>query len=103
MLFDSVCILICTLHKKLLDGPIRDSGTMTPVGKRGSSLWGTLEDKKPFRRPRSRYEDNIKTGLNRLLCGDWIQVAGRRVHWLHRVNKAPKRRVSYKDGKFVPH
>lgn len=102
MLFDSVCILICSLQRKLRDGPIRDSGTLTPVGKSRSYLWGTLEDKKPFRRPRSRYEDNIKTDLNRLLCGDWIQVAGRRVQWLDRVNKAPKRHVSYKEGKFVP-
>ena len=65
VLFDSVCILICTLYKKLLDGPVRDSGTVTPVGKCISSLWGALEDKKPFRKPRSRYEDNIKTGLNK--------------------------------------
>jgi hypothetical protein len=41
--------------------------------------------------------------INRLLCGDWIQVAGRRVQWLDRVNKAPKRHVSCKEGKFVPH
>ena len=40
--------------------------------------------------------------INRLLCGDWIQVAGRRVQWLDRVNKAPRRHVSYKEGKFVP-
>ena len=65
MLFTSVCILIFTLHKKLLDGPIRDSGTVTPVGKIRSSFWGTLEDKKPLRRPRIGYEHNIKTGLNK--------------------------------------
>jgi hypothetical protein len=43
-------------------------------------------------------EDDIKTELNRLLCGDWIQVARRRVQWLDRVNKATYRRIFLQGG-----
>ena len=35
------------------------------------------EGKRPFRRPRRRWEDNIKMGLQEVRCGgmDWIELA----------------------------
>jgi len=39
--------------------------------------WGKLEGKKPFGRPRRRWEDNFKTNLQEVGCGDidWIDLA----------------------------
>jgi hypothetical protein len=40
-------------------------------------LVGEPEGKKPLRRPRRRWEDNIKTDLQEIGCGvmDWIELA----------------------------
>ena len=40
-------------------------------------LAGKPEGKKPLRRPRHRWEDNIKTDLQevRVGCGDWMELA----------------------------
>jgi hypothetical protein len=44
-------------------------------------LMGKPEGKKPLGRPRRRWEDNIKIGLQALACGcmDWIELAKDRV------------------------
>jgi len=40
-------------------------------------LMGKPEEKRPLRRPRHRWEDNIKMDLQEVGCGDmdWIKVA----------------------------
>ena len=42
------------------------------------SLAGKLEGKKPFGRPRSRWENNIKMDLTEIVwkSSDWIDLAG---------------------------
>ena len=39
--------------------------------------WGNLREKRPLGRPRHRWEDNIKTDLQEVGCGDmdWIELA----------------------------
>jgi hypothetical protein len=39
--------------------------------------WGKPEGKKPFGRPRNRWEDNIKMDLQKVVCGgmNWIELA----------------------------
>jgi hypothetical protein len=40
------------------------------------TLAGKPEGKRPFRKPRHRWEDNIKTDLGRMAEGvDWINLA----------------------------
>jgi hypothetical protein len=40
-------------------------------------LVGRPEGKRPLRRPRCRWEDNIKMDLHEVVCGgmDWIELA----------------------------
>jgi hypothetical protein len=44
---------------------------------------GKPEEKRPLRRPRLRWEDNIKMGLQEVGCGsmDWIDPAQDRDIW----------------------
>ena len=46
-------------------------------------LVGTPEGKKPLRRPRRRWEDNIKMDLEELCCWgkNWIDLAQDRDRW----------------------
>ena len=46
-------------------------------------LVGKPEGKRPFGRPRRKWEDNIKTVLQRVGCGnmDWIELAQARERW----------------------
>jgi hypothetical protein len=58
-------------------------------------LVGRAEGKKPLRRPRRRWEDNIKldlreTGIDR---ANWIQLAQDRVQWRACVNTVMNPRV----------
>jgi len=47
------------------------------------ALVGKLEGKRPHRRPRCRWEDNIKMDLQVVGCGDmgWIDLAQDRDRW----------------------
>ena len=47
-------------------------------------LVGKPEGKEPLRRPRRRWEDNIKMDLKevRRCCGDWMELAQDRERWL---------------------
>jgi hypothetical protein len=49
---------------------------------------GKPEGKRPLRRPRRRWEDNIKMDLQEVRCGDrdWIEVAQDRDRWRALVN-----------------
>ena len=46
-------------------------------------LVGKPERKKPFRRPRRRWEDNIKVDLRKVGCdpGEWIDLPEDRGQW----------------------
>jgi len=53
---------------------------MGGVWRRGETyrvLMGKPEEKRPLRRPRQRWEDNIKIDLQEVGCGgmDWIELA----------------------------
>jgi len=52
-------------------------------------LVGKHEGKRPLGRPRIRWEDNIKMGLQEVGCGgkDWIEVAQVRDRWWTFVNE----------------
>jgi len=51
-------------------------------------LVGKPEGKRPLRRPRRRWEDNIKIDLQEVGCGgmDWIELADDRDRWRTLVN-----------------
>jgi len=56
---------------------------------------GKPEEKRPFRRPRRRWEDNIKMDLQEVGCGgmDWIKLAQDRDRWQALVNAVMNLRV----------
>ena len=56
---------------------------------------GKSEGKRPLRRHRPRWEDNIKMDLQEMGCGgmDWIELAQDRDRWRARVNAVMKVRV----------
>ena len=58
-------------------------------------LVGKPEGKRPFGRPRRRWEDNIKMDLQEVGCGgtDWIELAQDRHRWAALVNAAMNLRV----------
>jgi len=53
------------------------------------------EEKRPLRRPRHRWEDNIKMDLQEVGCGgmDWIELAQDRDSWWTLVNAVMNLRV----------
>ena len=53
------------------------------------------EDKRPFWRPRLRWEDNIKMDRKKVGCGgmDWIELAQDRDRWRALVNAVMNIRV----------
>ena len=59
------------------------------------ALVGKPEGKRPLRRPRSRWEDNIKVNLKEVGCGgmDWIELAQERDSWRALVNAVMNLRV----------
>jgi hypothetical protein len=58
-------------------------------------LVGRPEGKRPLRRPRRRWKDNIKMDLReiRIHGANWIQLAQDRVQWWAFVNTVKSRRV----------
>ena len=56
---------------------------------------GKPEVKKPFGRPRHRWEDNIKMDIQEVGCGgiDWIELARDRDRWRALVNAVMNLRV----------
>ena len=58
-------------------------------------LVGKAEGKRPFGRPRHKWEDNIKMDLQKVGCGgmDWIELAHDRDKWRALVNAIMNFRV----------
>jgi len=58
-------------------------------------LVGKPEGKRPLRRPRRRWEDNIKMDHQEVGCGgmDWIELAQDRDRWQALVNAVMNLRV----------
>ena len=66
-------------------------------------LVGKPEGKRPLRRPRRRWEDNIKKDLQEVGCGgtDWIELAHYRDRWRALVNAVMNLRVPQNAGNFL--
>ena len=65
---------------------MRWAGHIARMGERRGvcrDLVGKPEGKRPSGRPRSRWENNIKMGLQEVGggCGDWIELAQDRDRW----------------------
>ena len=58
-------------------------------------LVGKPEGKRPLGRPRRRWEDNIKMGLQEVGCGDmdWMELAQNRDRWRALVSAVMNFRV----------
>jgi hypothetical protein len=58
-------------------------------------LVGKLEEKRPFGRPRRRWEDNIKMDVQEVGvgCGDWMELAQDRDRWRALVSTVKNLRV----------
>ena len=63
-------------------------------------LVGKPEGKRPMRRPRSRWKDNIKTDLQEVggACGDWMELAEDRDRWRALVSTLMNLRVAKMQG-----
>ena len=77
---------------------MRWAGHVARMGEKRSVkrvLVGKPEGKRPFGRPRSRWEDNIKMDLQEVECGgvDWIELAQDRYRWRALVNAVMSLRV----------
>jgi hypothetical protein len=66
-------------------------------------LVGKLERKKPLRRPRRRWVDNIKIDIREIRWDgmDWIDLVQDRDQWRALVNTVMNLRVSKNAGKFL--
>jgi len=58
-------------------------------------LVGKPEGKRPLRRPRRRWEDNIKMNVQEVVCGsmDWIELDQDRDSWQTLTNAVMNLRV----------
>jgi len=66
-------------------------------------LVGKPERKRPLWRPRHRWEDNIKMGLQEVGggCGDWMELAQDRYRWRALVSTVMNLRVAKNAGNFL--
>jgi hypothetical protein len=61
------------------------------------------EGRRPFGRPRCRWEDNISVELREIRCEsvEWTHLAKDRNQWRSLVNRAMNLQVTQKAGKFL--
>jgi hypothetical protein len=66
-------------------------------------LGGIPEGKRSLGRPRHKWEDNMKMGLQEVGCGgmDWIDLAQNRDRWRAFVKAVMKIRVPLKAGNVL--
>ena len=66
-------------------------------------LVGKPEGNKPLRRPRRRWEDNVKVDLQEVGggCGDWMELAQDRDRWWALVSTVMNLRVPKNAGNFL--
>jgi hypothetical protein len=66
-------------------------------------LVGKPEGKRPLRRSRRRWEDNIEMDFQEVRCGstDWIELAEDRDRWRALVNVVMNLRVPYNVKNFL--
>jgi hypothetical protein len=65
-------------------------------------LVGRPEGRRPLGRPRHRWEDNIKMGLQEVGLGmEWIELAQDRDRWRALVNAVMNFRVPQNAGNFL--
>ena len=65
-------------------------------------LVGKPEGKRPLGRPRRRWEDNIKLGVQEVGGGgDWMELAQNRDRWRALVNTVMNFRVPQNAGNFL--
>ena len=69
-------------------------------GKGNENRQGKPEGKRPLRRPRRRWEDNIRMDLQEVGgdCGDWMELAQDRERWRALVSTVMNLRVSKMRG-----
>jgi hypothetical protein len=104
-IYECVCFVISVAMAMLLKdfGPyearmMRWAGHVARMGEvRGAYniLVGRPEGRRPLRRPRRRWEDNIKMDIRKIGCGDvdWIHLAQDRDRWRALVNTVINLRV----------
>jgi hypothetical protein len=75
---------------------IRWAGYVARMGRKGRILVGKPEGKRPLRRPRRRFVDNIKMDLSEIGWDgiDWIDLVQDRDQWRALVNTVTNLRVS---------
>jgi hypothetical protein len=66
-------------------------------------LVGKPEGKRPFQRPRHRWQDNIKMDLQEVRCGgmDWIELAQDRDRWQALANEVINKKKKKNAGNFL--
>ena len=93
--------MICTLHPILFSDKIEKNemgGACSAFGGEVRCIQNVGREtsrKKQIRRPRRRWEDNIKMDLQEMECGgmDWIELAEDRDSWGALVTKVMNLRV----------
>ena len=85
---------------------MRWAGHVADMGERRGIyrvLVGNPEGKRPLGRPRQRWEDNIKTDLQKVGCGgmDWIELAQDRDRWWALENAVIDLHVPQNLGNFM--